>query len=185
MRRSLLGLTLIELMVTLTIFAILGAFAVPGMQAIFQRGHSDAGTVAERLSKDFSLAYARSLTRGSSLADDEGIFLCPVSPDDENECREETNVGRWEGGWLMAVTSLKGDKIAAGNILERYKLPDGITINGDPSHNVGRYGYGRGKPLPTSVVTPFTLRVCGGISSFNVIFSAYGSAQVTEASATC
>lgn len=85
------GLTLLELIVTLTVVGILLTIAVPNLNALLQ-GQATA-TTADSLA--LSLAYARqeAVTRCRRVA------LCP-SVDGEN-C--VTGSGRWEEGWIVFI----------------------------------------------------------------------------------
>ena len=85
------GLTLLELIVTLTVVGILLTIAVPNLNALLQ-GQAKA-TTADRFA--LSLAYARQ----EAVTRSRRVVLCP-SVDGEN-CM--TDSGRWEEGWIIFI----------------------------------------------------------------------------------
>lgn len=95
--RSLRGFTLIELMVTLSVLAILTTLGVPSFMATI-RDNRLATTANEMLT---DLAYARSeaVTRGGSAS------LCASS--DGSHCATS---GNWEQGWIVFADS-NGDGV--------------------------------------------------------------------------
>lgn len=84
------GFTLIELMVTLAISAILLSLGISGMKSMTERGK-----LREQLSRfESSLKYAR----GEAVAKSSPVILC-ASVDGEN-CRNN-NRDEWDRGWFM------------------------------------------------------------------------------------
>ena len=120
------GLTLVELMVTLAVFAILAVVGLPQISEITNNNRM----VAEINSITGALALARS----ESIKRGRTITICAST--DEATC----NTNEWEDGWIMFVdpnrnavveisdTMLKiGDEITAGNTLRLAKSDtDGV-----------------------------------------------------------
>ncbi|MDE2565153.1 MAG: GspH/FimT family pseudopilin [Burkholderiales bacterium] len=100
-RAALAGLTLIELMVTIAVAAILMATAVPSFQAMIQRNR----VVTEANSLVSDLQYARSEALKQGLP----VSLC-VSADGSTCLGANT----WHSGWIVFVDTAASGTIAAG-----------------------------------------------------------------------
>jgi type IV fimbrial biogenesis protein FimT len=85
------GVTLLELMVTVAIVAILGALAAPSFQAMIQANRTR--TVASELMDMLNLARSEAARRGQPVS------VCPSS--DGNSC-SSTGTG-WDSGWIAFV----------------------------------------------------------------------------------
>lgn len=109
-----LGFTLIELMVTIAVLAILVAMAAPSFRSILEAQRMRAA--AFDLMADLTLARSEALKRGQILAP---VTLTPVS-------------GNWAAGWnITAGAEIIGTKNAVGS---------GVTINGPASVTFDRNG---------------------------------------------
>ncbi|ROO25509.1 GspH/FimT family pseudopilin [Salinisphaera orenii] len=86
------GFTLLELVVALTVAAILVAVAIPSYQSLIER-NTLAATVND-LVGDLNYARSEAVTRGRN------VYLC--SSRDQNSC---TSDGNWSDGWILFVTS--------------------------------------------------------------------------------
>jgi type IV fimbrial biogenesis protein FimT len=104
MRRTLRGLTLIELMTAVALVAIIGALAAPGMRG-FAAGQR-VKALANDLAADFALARSEALKRQLDVT---------VTPDSTG----------WQNGWAVA---------AAGEVLSRREsAASGVTASGTSS----------------------------------------------------
>ena len=110
MSRNATGFTLIELMVTIAVAAILLTVAVPGFQSLVQNNR--ATTAAKQLSTEINFARSEAVTRGVEVS------VCPVAGDswDENGWRVilgdactasamDDPLRRWEVGSERVVIS--------------------------------------------------------------------------------
>jgi prepilin-type N-terminal cleavage/methylation domain-containing protein len=110
------GFTMIELMVTIAVAAILVGIAVPSFQNYIQNTRSRA--LASDLSSALNLARAEAVTRADQ------VNVCPS--DDGAACG-----GTWADGWVVIV-------VASGELLRTYPEPRG---NGhDHADARGRHG---------------------------------------------
>lgn len=105
------GFTLVELMVTVAVLAILTTIAVPGFRDTIRRNRVSAASNA--LFADLHYARAEAINRGQLVS------LCPSS--DGSNCSADGNA--WEAGWLVytypAGAAPANATYAAGNILLR------------------------------------------------------------------
>ena len=111
------GFTLIELVITIIIAAILLGLAVPGMQGFVEnnRVKLTVGQLAD------SLNYARS--EASKLRFP--VSVCPRSTD--NSC---SGGGAWSGGWLVFSDNDGNGAIDGDNVVLRVvdSLPNHVTL---------------------------------------------------------
>ena len=106
------GFTLIEILITMVIVAIVTSFAVPGMTRLI-----NAQTAISQVSKiNSAIAYARSeaVTRTSNIA------IC--SSDDGATCANSTT---WSTGWIIYVDTDPLAGVQAGD--EILKIQDDLS----------------------------------------------------------
>ncbi len=126
------GLTLVELMVTIAIVAILGALAAPNFQTMIQANR--ARSVASELMDMLNLARSEAARRGQPVS------VCPSS--NGNSC-SSTGTG-WDSGWIAFV---KEDGLSEGAsatrdngellLQARQDLPAGITVRPNSNFTSG------------------------------------------------
>jgi type IV fimbrial biogenesis protein FimT len=96
------GLTLIELIVTLAVIAVLVAIGVPRMQGISQNNRVTAAI--NSLSSDIAFARSEAVTRNTSI-----------------RIRSVNGGGDWSGGWVVetadGVTTLRNAPPLVANVL--------------------------------------------------------------------
>ncbi len=117
------GFTLLELMVTIAIVAILGALAAPSFQAMIQANRSR--TVSSEVMATLNLARSEAARRGQPVS------VCRSS--DGNSC-SSTGTG-WDSGWIAFVNEDAASEGATvtrddGELLlqARQDLPTGVTV---------------------------------------------------------
>lgn len=115
MQRSIRGFTMVELMVTLAVFAILAALAMPAFNGAFERSRAD--TEIESVVRVLNLARLEAINRGQSVR---------VEPSDDGE-------------WASALTVMLDEDetvlrnvpaLAAGATLEEESDEGSVVFNG-------------------------------------------------------
>lgn len=118
LRKAFLGFTLVELMVTLAILAILTMFALPSFRDAIRRNQVSSGSNA--LLADLNYARAEAINRGQL------VTLCPSS--NGSSCATST---AWDTGWLVytypAGAASSNKAYVAGNILLRSATTQNAT----------------------------------------------------------
>lgn len=112
------GVTLIELLVTLSIAVILMAIAVPGFQDFFRRNRLDS-SVSEFVAS-LNLARSEAIRRGVRVS------LCRSSTG--TNCTADQP---WQAGWIVFSNPDDDNVVDAGEeIVRRHQaLPAGVTLN--------------------------------------------------------
>ena len=109
------GFTLIELMVTVSIAAILMAVAVPSFTSF--RRNSELTSVANKVVGSINAARGEAMKRGMSS------FMVPLD-----------NGAIWNAGWVAFVDKTRTqiyNPAAEGNIAIQQTVPSGITVTGN------------------------------------------------------
>ena len=117
------GVTLIELLVTLTIAAVLGALALPNLRRLL----ADASVTA---ASNEALA-ALQLARRTALATGNTVTLCPTV--NEQDCNLRGTA------WMLFANRQAGRdsrREAGEELLRRWPLPRGVTLNGTRGYAV-------------------------------------------------
>lgn len=151
-KSTLQGFTLVELMITLLVAAILLALAVPGFQSLSQRSRQVNAL------NDMAAAVARA--RSEAVTRNREVVVC-VS-EDQSTCK--TGSEKWETGWIAFVDSDRNGQRASEETLlfVGQPLPAGMTMRSSGFDDVvdrltiiagsGLIGSGSGEPG--------TLRIC-------------------------
>ncbi len=105
-RTSELGLSLFELLVTLSILSIFATFAAPVVSSWLERARQDA--LSNTLLRHLHAARVLSIERGHTVA------LCPI---DESGCGDD-----WTRGWQLR--DIEADEV----LLRHVDLPGGVKI---------------------------------------------------------
>lgn len=90
------GLTLIEILITLAVMAVLFGLAVPSYSALMQRLASQA---AAR-----ELFSALTLARAQALSTRQAVIVCPG----QGACN---GAGRWEAGYVIGIDANRNDRL--------------------------------------------------------------------------
>lgn len=95
--RHLAGLTLIELMVTISIVAILAALAVPNISAFLVRNQTSS--ISSQFASDVNRARIEAISRNSCVTICQSVTTESVDPDNPPSCT--TSGSDWNRGWIM------------------------------------------------------------------------------------
>lgn len=127
------GFTLIELMVTLAVGAILLAVAVPSFRTFVQ--NAQVNNTADSFLAAMQRARSEAITRGDA------VLLCRTADPTSNTCGT-SSAEDWSPGWLMyAVRNFSGEvNFDASNanhqlISRGSPTPGGVTITSDSHGN--------------------------------------------------
>ena len=104
------GFTIVELMVTVTMVAILSAVAVPAMRTFVQNDR--------QWTQSSSLIMALNTARNEAIKQDTGVMVCPSA--DKLNC--DTS-GAWAEGWIVTLPG------TGTPIMTSASLPSGTTLS--------------------------------------------------------
>ena len=114
-RRQVAGFTLIELMVTIAVVAILAAIALPSFQSSL-RSNRVATTTNEMIA-------SLSLARSEAIRNNGGSAVCPSNSG--TAC-----AGNWSDGWLVWADANGNSALDAGETVLRYSRGNPkLTVN--------------------------------------------------------
>jgi len=162
------GFTLIELMVTLAVAAILVTVAIPGFRSLIQNNR--AATQANELLTAFTLARSEALKRSSQVS------VC--SSTDQATCAGDPN---WATGWIVFADDDGDGTMDAGETLIRVwdSLKGTPTLTQDTNGNFIQFE-STGMVAATTITT-FTLTMpdCTGKQVRIINVNAIGRGHVT------
>lgn len=170
------GFTLIELMITVAIIAIVLTIAVPSFQQVIMNNRM--ATQANDLLGSMNLARSEAVKRGQRVA------LCKTA-DPFAATPACTTSGAWGQGWLIFVDS-DNDALSAGEVL--LKVHESIspsTLSGDT--NVANYlsyaADGTTRLAASNAFQSGTLTLCPGTSGMtgrSIVVNAAGRARIAS-----
>lgn len=141
------GFTLIEVMVVVSILAILIALAAPSFTPMIERWRVRQSV--EQLQSTLYYARSEAIKRG-------GQVTIQKLPNNTNGCTTASNVQDWDCGWFICEdTDDNGVCAATEPILQRYDTPANIQISrtsGGASIQLNRWGLVSGPFLGFSLV---------------------------------
>jgi type IV fimbrial biogenesis protein FimT len=176
------GMTLLELMVTLAVVAIIVTIGIPSFQAMIERF---------RLSgKTDDLVSAIMLTRSEAIKRGVRVTLCKADTRlSDPMCAPEDSVEGYEQGWVVFVDSANPGVRDAGELIIEVSEPDrdlGISITSTaPAFN--RYISFTADGFPKLINGGFqagTMTLCKATKAQKVVMSRFGRIR-TEKDATC
>lgn len=120
------GLTLIELLVTIAIAAIVMGLAIPGFQAFFRS--NTLANVSNEIRGSLMLAREEAIRRGRQ------VVVCTSTSG--TACT--TNDSDWSGGWIVFVDTNGDGAFAAGEPILRVSaaVPEGATLRSTLANTV-------------------------------------------------
>lgn len=165
------GFSLIELLTTLAVAAILLGLALPGFRETLQRQRAASTTHA--------LATQLAQVRNTAISRRMPVTVCPSLGD--GRCRAEPD---WSAGWLAYHDPLRSDqpRSPADILREEHRPADGpVRILGTAGRLRVRY-----QPSGRSGGTNLTLRVCTGMElRGEIIVNNVGRARTRRAQGAC
>lgn len=166
-----LGFTLIELMITLVVAAILIGLAVPSYFNMVQNNQITA--TVNKLSASFNYARMEAIKRG------EQVSVCAAASSSLSSCG---SAAQWGQGWIIFVDENDNNMIDSSDTLIRVneKLPTGITVN-TASPIVSYDGTGFLSSNPTNFIV--SASNCTGDSGRQLAIS--GSGRLSISSVAC
>jgi type IV fimbrial biogenesis protein FimT len=146
-----LGFTLIELVVTIAVGAILTAIAIPAFQS-FVMNDRDSAQVN---SLAYSFNYARSEAVKQDLAS--GVTVCPSSTGNP-----PCNGTAWQQGWIVYYTDANGvNQVLQAIPALSSSSGNTVTAGGSPTNGITFLSSGMASGLAGAAITaPLQITVC-------------------------
>ena len=140
------GFTLIEMMITIAIAAILLAIAIPGMQGFVIENRMT--TLANELVTDLAVAKSEAVRRGVQVA-----VCIRNAPGDA--CQ---TTGSWANGWIVFVdTGTAGDTTGDTILRVHAPLPPGVVVPAPTFPTPGIFTYRPSGSIGAGAFGAFTL----------------------------
>jgi len=159
------GFTLLELMMTVAVAAILVVVGIPGMRSLVQNNR--AAAASNSLVSALNLARSEALKRGTSVS------VCASS--DGASCSSD-----WAQGWIVATDSASGTTAPApGTVIQSWEgLDGGASLSEANGNDFVRY---QASGL-SSAKRDFTLTIpdCTGKQGRKISISVTGRVSVQE-----
>lgn len=167
--RRLDGFTLLELMVTLAVAAILVTIAIPSYRGLVQRNTVTASV--NDLVGDLNYARSEAVTRGQD------VYLCKSK--DEATCETD---GDWSQGWIVFAPDPNEptDPLTVANLLRvRGPLDDAITIEG--VGNITNHAYFDANGFSIGSLGHFTVSANNASQNMTICISSTGRVRTVKA----
>lgn len=161
------GITLVELLVTLAVAALLATVALPGFAGLLQEQR--LVTTTNDLMASLRLARSEAVQRG------EGVLICPSA--DGVHCQENA----YTVGWIVRLApEYPADTSEPGEVLRVYGGPPpavSIEANGTMNHYIAYRPDGQTRQINGALLMG-TVSVCHGEKGRQIIISRTGRARV-------
>lgn len=147
-RKSGLGLTLIEMMVVVVIFAVLAAMAAPSFFSMTERWR--VRQASEALQSTLFFARSEAIKTGGR------VVVQKLQRADNAACTGGSSAADWDCGWFVCSDDNGDGKCDRGErVLQRYDAPRGVQVtrtSGADTIRLDRWGAVRGPFLGFSLV---------------------------------
>lgn len=169
------GVTLVELIVTVSILSILATMAIPSFNMLVTNNR--VASYANRFIGSLMLARSEAAIRGRR------VVVCKSS--DGANC---VTTGNWAQGWIVFVDTDNDATVDSGEDILRVQsaLASGFTLTGDT--NVANYisysSDGRGRLINGNTQNG-TISLCTTGSQRAITLNAVGRAKINATGATC
>lgn len=142
------GVTLIEMMVVIVVFAILAALAAPSFFSMTERWR--VRQVSEALQSTLFFARSEAIKNGGN------IVVQRLRRADNAVCTGGNSAADWDCGWIVCSDENNDGRCNAAEIvLQRYDAPPGVQVtrtSGAETIRLDRWGAVRGAFLGFSLV---------------------------------
>lgn len=157
------GFTLVELMVTLSVIAILVTVGIPALGEFVH--DTQQKTAFSKLISAYAFARQEAVHRGK------GVSICPVKRIKPTQC---TN--NWSEGVLIYINKAGGSKFQAGDEKLKFVLfPENITLDWKKNTYLMTIN-----PEGGTAAGSFTLKKTDGSSPFKLIISSIGRSRIEK-----
>ena len=156
------GFTVIELLVTTAVLAILAAIAAPSFNAMFDRWR--VYQTAEALQSSLMLARSEAIKRGGN------VYLERL-PNTTVGCVTDGTTIDWDCGWVVFFDANNNKRWNLGEEIQRFETPKKLTVTRSKAGitiSLSRWGQADGAnlvgftiaPHPAGISSPSTRGVC-------------------------
>ena len=174
-RQQQAGFTLVELMVTLTMLAVLATLAAPNLGGIVTARQVEG--LARRFADDMSLARNEAIKRNAA------VLLCADSTITDGSCAAAPTAADWAKGWRVCYDADDNDSCDTGNSsnpnpIRQMNAPGTALALTGP---VSRLRFNPNGSVSASAFTAVTARSAGSSSvSWSINFAASGALSIRK-----
>jgi len=163
------GFTLVELLITIVIAAILITVAVPSYYVFIQNNR--IADISNRLSASFNLARMEAIKRGARVS------ICPASNASFNACGVAT---QWAQGWIVFIDADENDAIENNN--ERLLVSEALATGSSIISNRAVVSYDSAGFLSSGALTmKLSATGCTGNNARTLSISTSGRLSIAQA----